>query len=379
MKTPRVASNTVDALLVFADIIDSSKFSSVLGFVEYAKRLTEFRHIFNTLGERYFPLPKDKTLDFSQVDARGDEGTVFCIARGKKEKRELIFRAIEFLYHLKGHLYLGFDSSEKAKPESPIRMELGAGIHCGTVAFATGITEDNRSEIAHIDGFAINKAKRVESASRAGNFSKILLSKEAARLLEGEPILLSRLNVGMKGIEERAELYEVKSGLFGGLKIEPANDQRVIDLARKFGDYPDRMDEAWLKPLTISILDIMMKKTMVVSLQEEYHNQQLKIAWSSSIEDDPILIYLRARHYQNQGKYTQQIRHLKSILDQHPEFVFAKKRMVEACWKIALQGSEPAEKVFARDVAEEFLTNFSHFLSSEEKKQFGDIIEASKQ
>ena len=123
----------------------------------------------------------------------------------------------------------------------------------------------------------------------------------------------------------------------------------------------------------------MMKNSMVAALKDEYHNQQLKIAWSSSIEDDPILIYLRARHYQQQGKYTQQIRHLKLILDQHPEFVFAKKRMVEACWKIAVQGSEPAEKVFARDVAEEFLTNFSHFLSPEEKKQFSDIIEASKQ
>jgi len=256
-------------------------------------------------------------------------------------------------------------------------MELGAGIHCGTVAFATGITDDHRSEIAQIDGFAINKAKRVESASRAGQFSKILLSKEAARLLEGEPILLSRLNVGMKGIEERAELYEVKSGLFDGLKIE-TDDQRLIDLARRFGDYPDLIDEGWLKPLTISILDVIMKKTMVNSLKEEYHNKQMKIAWRSSIEDDPILIYLRARDYQDQGKYTQQIRHLKSILAQHPEFVFAKKRMVEACWKIAFQRSEPAEKVFARDVAEEFLMNYSHFLSPEEKQQFEDIIKTIK-
>jgi len=119
MKTPKVASTTVDALLVFADIIDSSKFSSVLGYVEYAKRLTEYRQLFIDLGERYFPLPIDKTLNFSKVDARGDEGTVFCIARGKKEKRELIFRAIEFLYHLKGQLYLGFDSNGKAKPEAP--------------------------------------------------------------------------------------------------------------------------------------------------------------------------------------------------------------------------------------------------------------------
>lgn len=378
MKPARVAS-TVDALLVFADIIDSSKFSSVLGFVEYAKRLNDFRYLFKALGERYFPIPKDKTIDFSQVDTRGDEGTVFCIAREKKEKRDLIFRAIEFLYHLKGRLYIGFNSTKKGRHESPIRMELGAGIHCGTVAFATRITEDNRSEISHIDGFAINKAKRVESASRAGNFSKILLSKEAARLLEGEPILLSRLNVDMKGIEERAELYEVRSGLFSGLEIEPNDDQRLIDLAKKFGNNPDLIDEPWLKALTISILDVMMKRTIVTSIKEEYNNYQLKIAWNSSIEDDPILIYLRARDYQGQRKYTQQIRHLKSILDQHPEFIFAKKRMVEACWKIAFQGTEIAEKVFARDVAEEFLTNFSHFLSPEEKKQFEYIFRAVKQ
>ena len=381
MGTPRV-SGVSDALLVFADIIDSSKFSSVLGISEYGKRLLEFQQLFKSLGERYFPFPDDKTQEFCKVDARGDEGTVFVLARNVRHKRALVFRAIEFLYHLKGLLYLGLGEATEQGSESaaPVRMGLGAGIHCGKVAFSTEL-RGNRSEIVQIDGFAVNKAKRVESASREGRFSKILLSAEAAKFLEGEPLLLSHITVPMKGIEERADLYEVTAGLFSDIKLmaETTRDQRLIDKAKELAKNPDKIDEVWIKSLTISVLEVILQNTLIAMHKNAYYSQQLDIAWNSTIEDDPILLYLRAKDCQGKHKYTQQLRYLREILDKYPNFIFAKKRMVEACWNITNQSRESIEMIYARDMAEEFVLKFSQFLSDEEKDQFGEIINYIKQ
>jgi hypothetical protein len=378
MGTPRV-TGVSDALLVFADIIDSSKFSSVLGISEYGKRLLQFQQLFKSLGQQYFPPPSDSTLDFCQVDARGDEGTIFALSKDPGQRQEYVFRAIVFLYHLKGLLYLGLEESREQRVEfGPVRMGLGAGVHCGKVSYSTEL-RGNRSEIVQIDGFAINKAKRVESASRLGEFSKILLSKEAARLLEGEPLLLSHIIAPMKGIDEKADLYEVKAGLFSELILADSKmDQMLINKAKEFAKTPDKIDEVWIKSLVISVFEAMHQKALTTVHKHEYYSSQLRLAWNSTVEDDPILLYLRAKDSQASEKYTQQIRYLKQILEKHPEFVFAKKRMVEACWKLT-ESELSSEKIYARDIAEEFLLKFSKFLSGEEKTRFEEIIKMATQ
>jgi hypothetical protein len=382
---PRVTDVT-DAVLVFADIIDSSKFSSVLGFLDYANKLINFRELFKILADRYFPGPEDKNLRFIEIEARGDEGIIFCISPSIEETRANIFRAIEFLYHLKGLLNFGIKVDGSVEPQliSPKKIELGAGIHVGPVAYAT-VLKENHKEIVNIDGYAINKAKRVETASRLGKYSKIMLSKEAARLLEAEPILLARIRSPMKGVEEQADLYEVESGLFENMKIETINpienhlDYELLKFIKEKAENPYSIDEEWLKSLVISILDILISREQAILSpnREKYENQQFNIAWNSSIESDPILLYLRARYYEKKGKYTQQIRHLKQLINKYPEFIFARKSMVKACWKIAQKGQERAEKIYARDVAEELLENFPHLLSEKERKDFAEIMEAA--
>lgn len=380
MAEPQV-SDVSHAVLVFADIVDSSKFSAVLGFKEYAKRLIRFQHLFRSLGDQYFPQPTNKSIGYCKVDSRGDEGTIFCIESRIPERAALVFRAVEFLYHLKARLYFVMEDQkdEKGRSKAPIRMGIGAGIHVGPVAMATEL-RNNRKEIVQIDGFSINKAKRVESASRNGVFSKIVLSKEASRLLEGEPILLSNIVASMKGIEENADLYEVQSGLFNKLLLNPSNpsDEYLFEQVKKLAKDPDLIDEPWLKAFIISALDVKMSRTMGSQHRAHYQRLQLDLAWRSTIEDDPILLYLRARYYQEQKKYTQQIRYLQHILKNHPNFVFSKKRLVSACWEIAQQDKERSEKVFARDVAEEFINKFSQYLTEEEMDTFKKIIEETR-
>jgi class 3 adenylate cyclase len=368
---------TIPALLVFADIVDSSKYSAVLGRLEYAKRLLEFQKLFKTVGQKYFPEPSDPTQEFCKVNARGDEGTIFFATCTEVNLSETVFRAIEFLYHLKGLLRYG-SAEEDNEASSPKQIGLGAGIHIGKVAFAVAF-ENNRSIIKQIEGFDINYAKRVESCSRIGKYSRIFLSKEAAKLLEDKPIVFTSTNASMKGIEENTKVYEVQSGLFSGLKMDTDIDkcsEVMIERVKELAYQPIKIEEPWNKSLIISVLDCLIRDTIVSDRKKEYRELQLNLAWHSSIEDDPILLYLRARDFEEKRQYTQQLRYLKQIAHECPDFVHAKKRLIKSCWAITKRKSERSELVFARDLAKEFLEKFPHLLSEEEKKDYRKLVKA---
>ena len=365
------------SLLVFADIIDSSKYSAVLGYADYANRLLKFQNMFKELGRRYFPPPNDRSMEYCLVDARGDEGILFYAAP-QADFSELVFRSIEFIYHLKGRLRFA-DYEKDTGRSSPQRLGLGAGIHVGQVAYAVK-NENNHLVIDHLEGFSINYAKRIESCSRLGKYSRVFLSKEAARLLEDKPVVLSRMAASMKGIDDSAEVFEVQAGLFSGIKLDQNNleDERLKETVINFAREPLEPEEPWQKSLSMSVLDYLLSQTSVGVRRNEYRDLQLKIAWNSSIEDDPIFLYVRARDHWDNKQYTQHIRYLRQIIQEHPEFVHARKRMVRACWAIAKSKAEPAEKVFARDMAKEFLNRFPHLLTVEEKKEFHELIKDVK-
>lgn len=369
--------DTIHALLVFVDIVDSSKYSAVLGYKEYARRLLDFQNTFERLGEKYFPYPENRSREYCLVRARGDEGILFY-AKTQPNFSELVFRSIEFIYHLKGRLRFGIDEKDGGST-SPRRIGLGAGIHVGQVAFAIK-QENNRSVIDRLEGFSINYAKRVESCSRLGRYSRVFLSKEAARLLEDKPVVFSRMMAPMKGIEESAEVFEVQGGLFSGLKLDPSDpeDEHLQSQVNNIASRPMEVEEPWVKSLAVSALDCLLDQSLVNARRVEYRNRQLNLAWHSSIEDDPILLYVRARDFWEKKQYTQHIRYLRQILQNHPEFVHARKRMIRACWEITKSKAEPVEKVFARDMAREFLDHFPQFLTTDERKELQTVIKATR-
>lgn len=369
--------DTIYALLVFADIVDSSKYSAVLGYKEYARRLLDFQNTFEKLGEKYFPYPKDRSREYCLVRARGDEGILFY-AKTQPDFSELVFRSIEFIYHLKGRLRFGIGEKDEGST-SPRRIGLGAGIHVGQVAFA--IKQENyRSVIDRLEGFSINYAKRVESCSRLGKYSRVFLSKEAARLLEDKPVVFSRITAPMKDIDENAEVYEVHAGLFSGLKLDPndPDDEHLQSQINNIANYPIEIEEPWIKSLAVSVWDYLLDQSLVSARRAEYRDRQLNLAWNSAIEDDPILLYVRARDFWDKKQYTQHIRYLRQIVQNHPEFVHARKGMIKACWAITKGKAEPADKVFARDMAREFLDRFPQFLTTDEKKEFEALIKEAE-
>ena len=368
-----VRDTPIHAVLLFADIIESSKYSAVLSYGEYAKRLLDFQESFLSLAERYFPEPEDRTSDFREVSARGDEGLVFLAPVSLDSAADVVFRLIEFLYHLKGILRFGREESDGVAA-SPRRIGLGAGIHVGRVAFAVA-ERNNRSVIARLEGFSINYAKRVESCSRLGKYSRIFLSKDAARLLEDKPVILSHFQASMKGIDDIAEVYEVQAGLFSSLNLsDDKDDNQLVDQAVTRADHPERIEEAWMKSLIVSILDYLLQTSPVKALRAKYADGQLRLAWHSSTEDDPILLYLRARDLGEKKEHTQQLRYLKELAQKYPEFVYVRKKMIQACWAIAKGKAERAEMVFARDMAKEFLDRFPQFLDAAEVREFRELI-----
>ena len=361
------------SLLMFADIIDSSKFGAVLEYEEYADRVLEFQESFIALGRRYFPKPADTTVAYCRVEARGDEGTIF-VMDVDEDPPDLVLRAIEFLMHLKGCLKMTPMSQQRDK--SPTQIGLGAGIHFGTVAYATSLDRDNHAQIARLEGFAINYAKRVESSSRDGGNSRIMLSEAAFRLVEGAPVTFKRILTPMKGIGECVEVYEVCGGIFR-IQIAPKDqpgEQRLVARCRELAAQPGRIDEQWMKSLIISVLDQLIQQPLFSQQRSEYQRLQEKLAWYSCDEDDPVLLFIRARMYGAAGQHTQQLRYLREILQRYPGFVHVKKAMIEACSVIAKCGAECLEKVYARDMAREFLERYPELLDSVEREKFESVI-----
>ena len=370
-------STSGNALLVFADLVDSSKYSAVLGIEKYARQLLYFQRMFKELGHAYFPEPRaeERTEKYSEVLARGDEGIVFCVDH-EEAPGHLVFRAIEFIFELKSRLKFGLENSylEDAPPRV---LGLGAGVHFGEVALIADLEENSHRSVIHsLEGFAINYAKRIENCSRAGRHSQVFLSKVAARLVEGEPVVLSEMLLPMKGIHEQEEVQEVCGGFFRTVPIETETKEGefLVDHAMYLAEHPEEIDDRWLKSIVVSILDSRFRGSPEGELKDLYQGRLLKLAWHSPVEDDPILLFIRARWLQQQKEYTHQLRYLREIVRMHPDFMPARKMMIRACWRLVKKRAERAEMIYARDMARELLEQFPTWLSEEEQREFREII-----
>ena len=380
VKSTSDVSDVQNALILFADVIDSSKYSAVLGMVSYAKQLLVLQELFVNLGKMYFPT-KGNITSYYGVQARGDEGTIFCIDPDI-EPAELVFKTLQFAYELKARMELLSHIDDIAEV-APQTMKIGVGIHFGQVALIPNIRTDEkglpRSVIGGIEGFSINYAKRVESCSRLGKYSRVFLSKVAASLLDGYPVVLIKHVGSMKGIEASEETYEVRSVFFDTMPFDPAgfDSERFIETYATNAKEFNLVNEPWLKGLIISVLDSRLRAARTQELKSYYSDKLSEFAWMKPTEDDPILLFLRAKECGTKGKHTQMLAYLKQIVELYPDFVHARKKLVNACWEVANKTTIRAEWVLARDIADEFLCRFSSYLSDEEKKYFEEIIQST--
>lgn len=362
------------ALILFADVIDSSKYSSVLPMEEYVNQLLEIQKLFVKLGRSYFPIKDYNVSTYTNVDARGDEGTIFYVDQDA-DPVESLHKAIMFAYELKANLELQHKGGPVPRP-----INMGIGIHYGTVALMSYLKEISgrmKSLIHHIEGFSINYAKRIESASRIGKYSKIFLSKDAAALISQEPIILVKHNSSLKGIDSNEEVYEVMSAFFDGMPFCRDEFEKFIDTFGKNNNDLNLLRNPWLKGLIVSVLDTRLQNCFDITLKSQYKKQLSEFAWQSPVEDDPILLFWRAKECGEDNNHTLRITYLKNIIKNHPNFLHARIHLAKACWDVATTSSESAEIIYARDTAYEFINKFSDCLSEEEKQCYLKILNKS--
>ena len=180
----------------------------------------------------------------------------------------------------------------------------------------------------------------------------------------------------MKGIEDDVELFEVRAGLFDDMALLTTDeqDQRLIEEAENLSANPAEIDAPWQKCFVISVLERVSSEAVVQPERDIHRHQQYGLAWHSPKEDDPILLYLRSRDCRESGERTREVRYLRHLIDQYPDFVHARLSLVKACWALARNKAEPEERLFARDTAKEFLDRYDSFLRDEEKRELKQLL-----
>lgn len=372
-------SKIKNAVLLFADVINASVYSSILGYQKYAEKVLEFNKIFTETAERYFK--KEKTAEnYCDINSRGDEGLIFCI--NSENPSKLLNNIITFAFDLKTRIELLQDMDKPDSEIVPQKIKLGIGIHYGPVSI---LTNKEKKIIDDIVGYSINYAKRIESSSRIGKFSKIFLSKEANSLLVGNPILTTKYNYPLKGIKTEEEVYEISSAYLFNLNCDEPTLQsdKIIKEFACSENKLDLLEEPWIKNLVISLI----QKKILVNIEKkqtdkikEYEDILKNFAWKNFNEIDPIINFLKALFYLNNKKYTQSISYLKNIVEKYPYFIQARKELIKAL-HIIVKSSEKISKdaVFARDMTEEMLEfHEQYFISAEEKSEYIKILDELK-
>lgn len=381
--------STWDALLVFVDIVDSSILSSISGVKKYARKVMSFQKLFGVLGHQYFwdkPSFDEKVSAWCEVKARGDEGLVFVIDR-EQSGTELINKAIRFAFDLKMRMKIVHGMLEDRPPQE---MKIAVGIHYGEVAAINSLTmtEDGpRNLIQKILGYQINYAKRVESSSRVGKFSKVFLSRDAADLVCYQPIALHKHEVPLKGIQANEEVYEIRSVLLDNVPIKVGGGEGIIDeeeFIRYFTSEVEEEDflrDSWLKSAIVSVLDGRKDAAKGTDSERGYVERIQEIAWGKLVEDDPMLLYWRARVCENEEKYTRAISYLKEIIKACPSLIRARTQVIENCYKMMKQKKKvTTDIIFIRDTAEELLELEEHdgMLSKKERERLIQILDEVK-
>ena len=363
------------AVIIFTDIIDSSRYSAILGIEQYAENLITFQNTFNKVSEKYFC--KNKYLEgaWLRCKSQGDEGAIFIVPdETTHDLSEIIYIAVHYAFELKAHL------SIKLPDNSMKKMQIATGIHFGEVATVENgkIKELPLDKISAIEGYTINYAKRIESSARFGKYSGVFLSKVASSFLSYKPVVLEKYEVDLKGISQLEDVFEVRSAFCKKLKIETFKGNEIELFSKKFisGIGLNLLEMPWLKSYVISVLESILRKQNDPVIKGKYEQKISESIWKDHAEDDPIVLFVRALHCGNDDKHTRKISILKEIIDKFPSFIFAKRQLIKAISDVSNHSHLSSEFVYARDIASELFEKYPKAVGGDkERLEFEKIIE----
>ncbi len=231
--------NLITAVILFVDLQGSVNLSNSLSIWEYDKLLNDYQRsmseALSEIRESYqvpeWSLTGDELKVFFYVPSDVETQAKLAEIREKggwhspeydelslsmrSEHDRLIYGALRIAIHAK-HKWISYETNVERIRAKQRPTELGCGINLGRVILA-----ERYDGKEHIEGYAINYAKRVEGTSRFGKHSQIAFSRTAYEYLRnikiGHSMLKQRLFFKeiplppetMKGLSANERIHEI--------------------------------------------------------------------------------------------------------------------------------------------------------------------------
>lgn len=212
--------NDRETVIMFVDIMGASEVSNHMIPRDYTKFVNSFQKLFTDVCKEYIETwyPTKDEQHQIQYSARGDEGLLMIYRMETQDDPAVdIDVAINIALQLKRQ-WLCSKVNESRIQSGLLPVDLAIGIHVGRTYIDE--TEGKNASKGNpgglkLEGYAINLAKRVESHSRQGKFSHILLSEAAygqlINLAEERTYFFDEPQVVTpKGISRDIRVHEVK-------------------------------------------------------------------------------------------------------------------------------------------------------------------------
>jgi class 3 adenylate cyclase len=204
-----------DAVILFVDVVGSARLSDVLPPKEHDRVMGEFQNLASDLAEK---VASDLGTDWCKIDIdlRGDQLVFIAVLEhGTYTARRVLQLAVALGL---GWMFADTNRGRIRNGLAPIRLSMG--LHFGPVVFREHprfFHTDGRIQCHKVqtpEGFSINFAKRVESASRNGRSSGIILSQSMLALSKRLGLLITvgpPLSSDAKGFETAELMYELEA------------------------------------------------------------------------------------------------------------------------------------------------------------------------
>jgi class 3 adenylate cyclase len=236
------------ATILFANLIDSSDLTKDLTVLEYDEMLADFQNtMFEVVSHHLdFYGYEGFGIDY-EWNIEGDELRIFFYSgQVHFDIRNALLIAIKIKI-----AWLISTFNQRILKEGRQVSRIGVGINCGEVIKDVKPWRVKRGEIQpKIDGYAINRTKQIESASREGTVSQIMVGEGLYRRCQ----LNNRINVSFsptknlffKGLDQKIQIYEVVSFInFEILPSMPSSFQEGL-LEKMEHIVSDAVPEPWV-------------------------------------------------------------------------------------------------------------------------------------
>ena len=299
------------AVILFADIMNSSELANSLIFEEYNVFVEEFQQVMGEVLNGNILCMKEYSPGSNfEASIRGDEVCLILYTDNIEEDIKTVFRvAVE----MKRKWLTSKKNVQRIKDGRNI-IDIGIGVNCGYLIVSDHhrIVGKKITSQRTAEGYSINLAKRIEGYSREGDYSKIFVSRSVFNILRVKfQIAFSRVHrATFKGIAQRIPIYEVKSvGHVEQTEFPTAKlserDEEIYDQAVESNPH-----DLWL------ILDLAHHYFD----KEEYDKavETYRLAIEVDPDFSPAHMYLGRAHFRNL-MYEDALPHIEQARELNPE------------------------------------------------------------